>query len=81
MFVFKDDHLVLDNQLVCSLVSSISPILHFTWLSIALSEGLRHFGSFPVQFGMLIDPIILQLTLRSHVDETVQVQLLMLLRI
>ena len=54
-YVFKMDHLALDNQLVCSLLGkATSPALSFPQLPIVLCVGCRPSGFFLVQSGMSI---------------------------
>ena len=43
MYVFRPDHVVLDNRSVCSsLGKTISPSLGIRWLPVVLCVGLRH---------------------------------------
>jgi hypothetical protein len=54
MYVFRDDHFVLDNQLACSsLRKTISTTLSILSCS-SLCVGLRPPGTYPIDFGMYV---------------------------
>lgn len=63
LYVFKDDHLALDNQRVClslGRTNSHAPI--FTQVPVIFCIGLRPPGLFPVNFGMFIGFVLVHLT-------------------
>lgn len=55
LYVFKDDHLALDNQRVCSSLGRTN--------SVVFCIGLRPHGLFPANFGMFIGFVLVQLML------------------
>lgn len=58
MHDFREDHLALTNQLVCSSMRRItSPALRFIQLSLVLSIELRPFGFAPMHLGVFTDII------------------------
>lgn len=79
-YVFKMDHLALDNQLVCSLLGkATSPALSFPQLLVVLCVEYKLHGPFLVYFGLSIGVNLVQLTLGGHVGETLWMWLLTLL--
>ena len=64
MYVFRADHLALDNQLVCSSLEKMNPsTLSFASLPIVLCGGLGAYELFPpICLGTSIEVILIQLT-------------------
>lgn len=74
MYVFKGDHLVLDNQLVCSsLGKATSLVPSFPQLPIPLCAGFRPHELLPVHSGMFIGIILFSSHFNGQVDETLRV--------
>lgn len=66
MYVFRVDHLALNNQLrYCSLGKTTSLVPSFPWLSKVLYVGLRTYRLSYVQFGMCFGVILVQLMFRK----------------
>lgn len=62
LFVFRDEHLALDNQLVCSLLGRLlAPSFSVPQLLGVVCVGWRPCGIFSVQLGMLIGVFFVQL--------------------
>lgn len=61
MYIFRSDHLILDNLLVCSsLGKTTSPAPRIAQLPIVICVGLRPHGLFPF-YGMFVSIILVQL--------------------
>lgn len=79
VYVFRDDHLVLESQLVCSSSRrAASPISSSTQLPVAAYVGLRPWEVYPHAVWHVYCVLLVQLVV-GHAGETLQEQILMLL--